>query len=286
MLNLSCHEDDFGIKAAWTFTSSGHGKSGCDGLGAVVKSGGRKHSLKGGSEAAFTTAKDFYAFALKKYSRAPHQPKVTHSNESSDASSITTNDELTDDEMDTISTNSKSSIEVRWLDADEVEETFEQHLKNRWKKLSGKNRIVGIRSFHQFDVLSTGVMACKSTSVSLDSKIFHFDQQCNKHYNSLVKRLLNSDDFSIDVFLIVELSNNLHLARINRNGLYNNQIQTLIYLPSLPAKKLSTSKSSITLISINNVVGSLNQPPMQITANKVTLSNEQLASIQDICDEL
>ncbi|CAF1502656.1 unnamed protein product [Adineta ricciae] len=128
-------------KAAWTFTSSGHGKSGCDGLGAAVKSGGRKHSLKGGSAAAFTTAKDFYAFTLKKYSRAPHEPKVTHSNESSDASSITTNDELTDDEMDTISTNSKSSIEVRWLHADEVEETFEQHLKNQWNKLSEKSDI-------------------------------------------------------------------------------------------------------------------------------------------------
>lgn len=129
-------------------------------------------------------------------------------------------------------------------------------------------------------------MRCKSTSISVDSKTFHFDQQCDKHQNSVVKRLLNPDDFHNGVFLIVELSNNLRLARINRNGLHNNQIETLIYSPSLPARKLSTSKSSIALISINNVIGCLNEPLTQITTNKVTLSNAQLISIQDICDEL
>ncbi|CAF5140176.1 unnamed protein product, partial [Rotaria sp. Silwood1] len=41
MMNLAVHLQDFNVKAAWTFTSSGHGRSPCDGLGAFVKSTAR-----------------------------------------------------------------------------------------------------------------------------------------------------------------------------------------------------------------------------------------------------
>ena len=84
MLNLALHQQDFAIRAAWTFTSSGHGKSPCDGLGAVVKSAARKYLLKQDPEAAFCSAKDFYQFTLEKTVRTLSSIKAVFSRKSSD----------------------------------------------------------------------------------------------------------------------------------------------------------------------------------------------------------
>ena len=56
MRNLGLHSEDFNIKAAWTFTSSGHGKSSCDGIGIAAKSAARGYSLRQDPEADFYTA--------------------------------------------------------------------------------------------------------------------------------------------------------------------------------------------------------------------------------------
>ncbi len=139
ILNLSRHEEDFGIKTAWTFTGAGHGKRPCDGLGAVVKSSARKYLLKGGPEIAFSSAKDFYTFTLQKNNRTSCQAKSADRNKSSNSTSNSNSDDLTDEENDTIAAHSRNSIEVRWLDNEEVEEIFQNILKTRWNELSIKS---------------------------------------------------------------------------------------------------------------------------------------------------
>jgi hypothetical protein len=48
-------------------------------------------------------------------------------------------DDLTDENIDTIAAHSTKSIEVRWLDDKEIEETFQKVLKQRWNELSTKS---------------------------------------------------------------------------------------------------------------------------------------------------
>ncbi|CAF3356235.1 unnamed protein product, partial [Rotaria socialis] len=138
MLNLAFHQQDFAVKAAWTFTSSGHGKSPCDGLGAVVKSAARTNLLKQGPEAAFCSAKDFYQFTLEKTSRIFRSTKPgLHSQTSNSAIDYIENDS-TDEETDLTISRPTRSMEVKWLDKEEVEETFRNVLKTRWTKLATK----------------------------------------------------------------------------------------------------------------------------------------------------
>src|SRR5438105_9124795 len=43
---LGHHEEIFGVRAAWNFHASGHGKSACDGIGACLKSQIRRKALR------------------------------------------------------------------------------------------------------------------------------------------------------------------------------------------------------------------------------------------------
>ncbi|CAF4975031.1 unnamed protein product [Rotaria sp. Silwood1] len=86
MMNLAVHLQDFNVKAAWTFTSSGHGRSPCDGLGAFVKSTARKYLLKQGPGVAFCSAKDFYQFTLEKTSRILYTVKSERSTKTTNLS--------------------------------------------------------------------------------------------------------------------------------------------------------------------------------------------------------
>ena len=113
ILNLSRHKEDFGIKVVWTFSSSGHGKSPCDGLGAVIKSSARKYLLKGGPEIGFSSAKDFYIFTLKRNNQTLYRANSENRNKSSNNASNINSDNSTDEETDTIATHSKKSVEVR-----------------------------------------------------------------------------------------------------------------------------------------------------------------------------
>lgn len=139
IMNLSLHKEDFGIDAVWTFTSSGHGKSSCDGLGAVVKTSARKYLLKKGPEAAFCSAKDFYQFTLEKTSQTKIATKsVCPRKSSNDTTGNENYDNSSDEENNVIITRPTRSIEVRWLDEQDVEETFQKVLKIRWRKLCTK----------------------------------------------------------------------------------------------------------------------------------------------------
>lgn len=71
--------------------------------------------------------------------------------------------------------------------------------------LPGVDRIVGIRSFHEFDAASDGTVVCRSVSTSVNSKSFRF--KLHSDSRSFIKRVLDSTDISKGKFLIIEQNN-------------------------------------------------------------------------------
>ena len=63
IFNLIHHKIDFELEASWTFTSTGHGKSAGDGIGATLKSTARRPTLS--KNILLSTAKDFFEFSQK-----------------------------------------------------------------------------------------------------------------------------------------------------------------------------------------------------------------------------
>ena len=63
ILNLTYHQTDFGIPAAWSFSSTAHGKSAVDGIGAAVKCRATKRVLSGNAADAILTPKELFRFA-------------------------------------------------------------------------------------------------------------------------------------------------------------------------------------------------------------------------------
>jgi hypothetical protein len=55
MLNLTHHEIDFEISAAWTFSATAHGKGPAEGVGAAPKYRPTRRVLSGGREDAILT---------------------------------------------------------------------------------------------------------------------------------------------------------------------------------------------------------------------------------------
>ena len=63
ILNLTCYQNDFGIPASWTFSSTAHGKGPMDGIGAAIKYRATKRVLNGKADDALLTAEKLYKFA-------------------------------------------------------------------------------------------------------------------------------------------------------------------------------------------------------------------------------
>lgn len=61
-MNLCLHEEDFKIKAQWSFSATSHGKSECDGVGGTAKRIARKESLQRPLEGQITTPVALYDF--------------------------------------------------------------------------------------------------------------------------------------------------------------------------------------------------------------------------------
>jgi hypothetical protein len=64
MLNLTYHESDFGIPAAWTFSATAHGKGPVDGIGAALKYRATRRVPSGRRTDAILTPQELYQFAL------------------------------------------------------------------------------------------------------------------------------------------------------------------------------------------------------------------------------
>ena len=61
--NSMFHKEDFGVDAKCHFFATSHGKSACDGVGAVVKYQACRASLQRTSENFITTPRDLFNFA-------------------------------------------------------------------------------------------------------------------------------------------------------------------------------------------------------------------------------
>lgn len=61
-INLCHHEEDFGIKAAWNFFATSHGKSPCDGIGGTAKRLARSASLQRTTENHILTPRDLFIY--------------------------------------------------------------------------------------------------------------------------------------------------------------------------------------------------------------------------------
>ena len=121
------------------------------------------------------------------------------------------------------------------------------------------DRIVGIRSFHNFD--------CGWT-------------------HEIILRVLDPIDFrQKDTFLIVEQNEVLSLAQTNATDLEKEELIVSAFLPNLPTKKLSLLKSSPIAISTIDVIGRLGNPPTKTTTNNLILSDKQFLSMWDLRDE-
>jgi hypothetical protein len=125
--NLAHHHQDFQIEASWSFSSSGHGKGPCDGVGAVVKSTATRHLIKGGPNASFSTPKHFFQWCLEKNDR------VTVARSRPIAASNCPS---------TYMSEPNRPVEVRWLSADVINNEFESRLMPRWNLLSSKSIIL------------------------------------------------------------------------------------------------------------------------------------------------
>lgn len=69
ILNLTWHQNDFGMKGYWLFTAPSHGKSVCDGIGATLKSTTTRYLLSAGPSAAILSAYGFFQFCEKRFGR-------------------------------------------------------------------------------------------------------------------------------------------------------------------------------------------------------------------------
>ena len=62
ILNLIHHHQDFGVAASWTFSSTGHGKSSVDGIGASIIYRATRRVLSGDQTDAILTPRELYRF--------------------------------------------------------------------------------------------------------------------------------------------------------------------------------------------------------------------------------
>ncbi|XP_066584842.1 LOW QUALITY PROTEIN: uncharacterized protein [Prorops nasuta] len=63
--NLSCHEEDFGLKAEWHFFATAHGKGAFDGIGGTVKRMAARASLQLPLDRQITNPKELYEWATR-----------------------------------------------------------------------------------------------------------------------------------------------------------------------------------------------------------------------------
>ena len=66
LLNLLCHEVDFGVKAEWHFFATAHGKGACDGIGGCVKRSAYRASLQ---DKTIVTTQNLYEWASRYFKK-------------------------------------------------------------------------------------------------------------------------------------------------------------------------------------------------------------------------
>ncbi|CAF4708967.1 unnamed protein product [Rotaria sp. Silwood2] len=267
----SHHHQDFQIEASWPFSSSGHVKGPCDGVGAVVKLTATQHLLKGGPNASFSTPKQFFEWCLEKNDRmvVARSPRIEASNCPS-----------------TYMSEPNRPIEVRWLSADVINNEFENRLMPRWNLLSSKSSISGIRDIHQFDADKNGSVSCRRTSQSSTMTNHTFKIQTT--VKSTLNQVLTLSDCNNGIFIIIKHQNAFRLAQMNSSDLTISQITVTCFDPPFPASIFNRSKSprlfNLT-ISTEQFRARLIDNPEQLLNGHIRISPQQLLDIQNIWDE-
>ena len=104
IFNLIHHKIDFELEASWTFTSTGHGKSAGDGIGATLKSTVRCATLS--KNILLSTPKDFSEFSQIQQLEIAKKSNRDH-----------------------------PAVDVFYLEADEIEKLKNNILNPRFEKL-------------------------------------------------------------------------------------------------------------------------------------------------------
>jgi hypothetical protein len=117
----------------------------------------------------------------------------------------------------------------------------------------------------------------------MNSKSFYF--KFDRTLQTLIKRILDKDDFTPGAFLVIEREETIYLSQITTIDHQKHSLNVSLLSPPLPSMTFSTSKSPSITIRLSDVLGCLVDPPTITRMKKFVLTEEQFASIQDICDE-
>ncbi|CAF2963048.1 unnamed protein product [Rotaria sp. Silwood2] len=270
IFNLAHHKHDFGLEACWTFSSSGHGKGACDGLGATVKSVATRSIITSGI--SISSAEEFYQFTMQY-----------------------------NDDAAKLSNSSQPPIHAFYISSDTVERVYNDILQPRWKILdkSSKNisktdfeinhfldRIKNIRSFHQFFVRPNLTIVYQHTSSSLDYKTFTY--LIKNNLESSVQHIHTSNDVDVAMLVIMNYNNKFYLAQIKFVDHLTQEVQVQYYKPSFPSTTFyvfrSKNKHSFN-IRLQNVLLFLCCNHIVGQQNEVYLSHEQFIDIQNLLEE-
>jgi hypothetical protein len=269
MMNLIHHENDFKIKACWTFTATGHGKGPCDGIGASVKSSANRSILK--SDTTLSSVQDFFNLTR---------------NLNEDAAKL--------------NNTSEPPINTYYLKSTTVDEITNTLLSHRFKNISGnkcyflqivlKNFLLGrikdIRQFHQFDPKDRFTILCRKTSNSLVVEEFTIHNSGNDEKEESPRRIRTKNDISIDQIVFLEHNNKQYLAKVIQIKESQKEAIVQCYEPSFPISsyirffnKMETNLN----ISWKNIIASFSFQPTFGRRNQLSLSKEQFLNIQKCC---
>ncbi|CAF5011995.1 unnamed protein product, partial [Rotaria sp. Silwood1] len=224
IFNLTRHKDDFGLAACWTFSSTGHGKGPCDGLGASVKYTATRSIITSGT--SISSAEEFYEFTRNLNYNAAN-------------TSIT----------------NQPPIHVFYIKSTTVEHVYSEILKLRWENLNKTNRIKYIRSFHQFNVRRDGTLVCQRTSNSIDYTTFMF--KTNDNSESSIRPVHTLDELDVGKFIIINENDDYLLSKVKLINHLTQEVQVQYYEPPFPATIFYVSRSrnrNINNINIDSIV--------------------------------
>ncbi|CAF1540342.1 unnamed protein product [Adineta ricciae] len=271
MHNLAHHYQDFHLVASWTFSSTGHGKGPCDGLGAVIKFTATHYLLRGGPQVSFASPEDFYNWCFQRNDRmviAKPRPKG-----GADANSISIPEP-------------NRPIEVRWLPSDTITKEFEEILTHRWNSLSTKDRITGIRDYHEFAAGKDGSITLRRVSQSTKTILYKFRSQVARI--SSINQVVKTSDLQNDFFVLIKLDENLRLAQIKSLHLAQSQLTVSCFDPPFPASSFYSAKSpylSNLTIPIEIIQARFIDNSLRATNGNVRISSQQFIDIHNFWDD-
>lgn len=148
------------------------------------------------------------------------------------------------------------------------------------------DRIKYIRTYHQFDPQPDRSVVHRRTSNSTDSEKFSYATRNSSQ--SLVRKIIVVNDLQSGQFCIVELNDDLLLARVKTLDPIEQKVLFDYYEPPFPSMtfRLSPSKRArSSIIDVQNVILCIVDTLSVTKRNAINLSQQQFIDIQNMCDE-